>query len=929
MNPRSLTLLSPYRLPTESTLYLGDEEVCAILNGHAALWHPAALAYASALPRIASPYDHEEPSGDHVYALPDNPPLMLADDWQDRARAAGAILFTATSDRQETIRNLLDALVAAGGDDEQVRRLSELPADRVNPFFGLAFGTCVLEALFEAMSHENVLSLEELFHDLTTAARAADGEEARQHLQNAADRLLAAREVLYPVTLHVVDLFLVDPARPTEGWPAALAMGQPCNVIASGQIVEHLGRDHPEQLAQLREKVAADLACVLGGGYLEREDPLLSIESQLWNLLKGQKVYQELLGQQVRIFARRRSGFHAQLPLVLQSVGLTHALLLAFDDALLPSHHTVVVSWPSHDGKQVDGFTRAPQAADSPQTYFHLAHHLHQTIMQDQAATLALVHKGNRATVFYDDWLQLTAFAPVLGRWTTLQGYFNDLMAGDYTAAVSPDEFHVDYLSERTASDAKDKPAAISGFAEQVRGRRRLDAAWTFTAILRTLGGQVPDIEGQPYVQQLAAAEDRFECGGNGETSSLTQHAAEALANRLVARGQANSPGWLLLNPCNFTRRVALELTGLTRAIPAGGPVKACQIDGDQARIVVEVPPLGFAWIAKTPPEGAALTTRIRLADDKAVRNEFFEAEIDPQTGGLKSIRDTRTRIGRVGQQLVWNPGSTMRARSVQVTSTGPALGEVITEGVLLDDAGTELATFKQRFRAWLGRPLLELRIELEPRQPPEGYAWHNYYGARFAWRDESAALVRGSTGLRSITSQNRPESPDYLELLTSKHKTAIFPAGLPFHQRHGGRMLDVLLVCEGEQARAFELGIGLDREQPMQTALGLVSPVAVVPLTQGPPHVGATGWLYHLDASNVLLTSLRPALDHDNALVATLLECASAGSQAQFRCVRDPVRAVMQDARGQTVMDLTVQGDAVEFEVSASDLLHLRVEFS
>src|SRR2546430_1001500 len=140
MNARQLILLSPYRLPTQSTLYLGDDEVAAFLNGYAALWHPAALALAlppvtapppptegpaapdlfdqpageakdeeeeappppeeemgaelgpdhegasygagygepagelsafARLPIIASPYDHEQPQPDHIYAVPD------------------------------------------------------------------------------------------------------------------------------------------------------------------------------------------------------------------------------------------------------------------------------------------------------------------------------------------------------------------------------------------------------------------------------------------------------------------------------------------------------------------------------------------------------------------------------------------------------------------------------------------------------------------------------------------------------------------------------------------------------------------------------------------------------------------------------------------------------------------------------------------
>ena len=83
MSARELILLSPYRVPTHNTLYLGDEEVAAFLNGYTALWHPAALMGASAPPRLGSPYDYEQPTAGHIYAVPDNPPLVLPDDWDD------------------------------------------------------------------------------------------------------------------------------------------------------------------------------------------------------------------------------------------------------------------------------------------------------------------------------------------------------------------------------------------------------------------------------------------------------------------------------------------------------------------------------------------------------------------------------------------------------------------------------------------------------------------------------------------------------------------------------------------------------------------------------------------------------------------------------------------------------------------------------
>jgi hypothetical protein len=319
----------------------------------------------------------------------------------------------------------------------------------------------------------------------------------------------------------------------------------------------------------------------------------------------------------------------------------------------------------------------------------------------------------------------------------------------------------------------------------------------------------------------------------------------------------------------------------------------------------------------------------MRLADNRCVRNEFFEAEVDPVTGGLKAIRDHRNRVNRLGQQLVYNPGSSIRVKEIRTTVNGPALGEVVSEGALLDEQEQVLATFRQRFRAWLGRPMLEMRIEIYPERPVEGYPWHAYFGARFAWRDERALLLRGVNGIPSITSHTRPESPDFLEVRFGRQNAVIFPGGLPFHQRHGGRMLDVILAAPGETAHVFDLGVGLDREYPMQTAVGMVTPLPAVPTTHGPPHVGATGWLFHLDAPNLVLTGLRPAPGGADGVVARLLECVGHNGAAELRCPRDPSRAGTQDANGLSLLDASIYGDAVGFEASQADLVQVRVDFS
>jgi hypothetical protein len=924
MSRRELFLVTPYQPPGSSPATVSAADAAAFLNGYAALWLPAALAGASGPPRVVSPSELPPPEPGHLFAVAQSPPPVVPEDWYRRLHEAGAAAFKATGDRVETVANLQAALALSSSGDHA--------AALVRPFGGIGFGFLIVNALFRAMEHEDVLPLDEFWQDVQAAARTLAGPDpdaARTSLQSAADRLRAAREVLYPVAIHVVDLVAVDPQRPVDLPSVALGKGMPVNLLAASSFLEELARANPDALGLLRKGTGSELTEVCGGCYVEREDDLLPFESQLWNLLKGLATARDITGDDVRVFARRSFGFHAQLPALLAAVGLQRAVFHSFVDGLLPRYQSAVVAWTAPDGRPIDCFARAPYPAEDANTFFQLGHHLYQTIMQDHAATLALAHGPGADCPAYADWLELSRFGPVLGQWTTLSRYLAEVMAGEYVGSVSPDDFHADHLSERVG---RSSARPVSAFADHARRRRQLDTGWTLAALGRGLMGPPDALR---LVERLSDGEDRIEREETGaadaELAKVLEDAAGPLVQRLLARAPADEPGYLLLNPCGFPRRVGVELGGAEAALPVAGPVKACQLDGTVLRAVVEVPALGYAWLprAGTRPDTAPAAARMRLADERHVRNEFFEAEIDPETGGLRGLRDFHARQHRLGEQLVFNPGSTMKATALRITSAGHALGELVTEGVLAGEHGQELARFRQRFRAWLGRPVLELRIEIEPLLEPAGYAWHAYYAARFAWRDERARLLRGVNGAACPTSHTRPQAPDFLELRQGRQNVVIFPGGLPFHQRHGTRMLDVLLIVPGESARTFDLALGLDRDHPMLTAQGLLTPTPCLSVVKGPPHVGASGWLFHLDAPHLLLTSMRPAPMGADGVVARVLECGQVGGEAEFRCPRDPLRAEFGDARGESRRPADLAGDAVRFEIAPGGFLEVRVDFA
>jgi hypothetical protein len=173
--------------------------------------------------------------------------------------------------------------------------------------------------------------------------------------------------------------------------------------------------------------------------------------------------------------------------------------------------------------------------------------------------------------------------------------------------------------------------------------------------------------------------------------------------------------------------------------------------------------------------------------------------------------------------------------------------------------------------------------------------------------------------------------SPDYLEVRLGAERSFLFTGGLPFVQRHGDRMADVILVPEGERTRSFDLLLSTDRDVPMQTAVGWVSPAPVVETTRGAPHFGTSGWLAHVDMPSLIVTALQPAAPTEGAnraVAARLMESASFGGAAEIRFARDPNRASLIDGMGHVLQPLTLSGDAVPVEFSANETVRVLLEW-
>jgi hypothetical protein len=948
-------LISPYRPPTSYPVTLSSGEAAAWLSAYTALWHPTVVLLTSKPPEPASSYDHDEPRSKAIYAKPASPSLYQPGDWDQRLQTAQAIAFEATAQRDETVANLLTALKNAGYETNDV------PREIFRLFSAVGFAYLTIETWYDAASHEHLLDQVAFWSEVQSAAKNVSDESlVRQHLKKACDLLQSARETIHYGSVRLFDFVIVDPEN-NQPWPASLSRNIPLNVIATGRQLEVLAQQDDGRWKELFEAIGGSAArpepnlanqsenspakvefCV--GVYQDRHDELLPIESQIWNWQKARETVHKLIGQSPRVYARQRSASHIHLPSMLKHAGFSYAVAVSFEGETQPHHRGSAIQWPGADGISVDAYAKEPLPADDSQSFFNLAYHLYQAGTQESNATISFVHKGLQSAAEYDDLLALSELSTVLGEWFLIGQFLSDVGTGDYCGVANPDDFTIDSLDHRVTKKQSTTP--ISGFVNHIKRRRKLDSVYTLSALHRSL--TLPTESDQAFDQTVAQVELAIESVGPDDSSnpgSSLKHreiesqlaeyetsAATRLAQRIQQRSEAGKPGYLVLNTCNFTRRVALELPAFAQPIPIEGVVKAAQFDADQTRLVVEVPSFGFAWI---PRAGVSATSPAKLkfktADVNVVRNEFLEVEFDQATGGIRAIRDLRTQQTRLGIIPVFHPGCKTKCTGMKVTHSGTALGEIISEGELVSEMNEPLAKFSLRARAWVGRPVIELRCTWNITHRPIGFPWHAYYGLRFGTRDERVSVARGINGCSYLANTGKISSPDFLEFRLGRERTFVFTGGQAFMNRVTPKTYDLIQVCEHETETQFDCLLSLDRDVPMQTAISWITPTPVVKTEQGPPSVGTSSWLAQIDSPALVVSSMKPVLpsseSSNRAVLMRMMESSNYATTAELRFARDPSRAFRMSCEG-VDQEITMQGDAVPISVSTGEITAIQAEW-
>jgi alpha-mannosidase len=920
---------------------LGEKPSEGLLNAFAVAWHPVLLSHAQKLPRWQRADDTPPVQPNRLVICPTHCTDQVPESWVERARREGMNVVIGLSERQALLEAVLAPL------DPRPAVDPELAADFI------AFGHIYIQSELLTRHMRNFSHLDEphLQREVVAAAKAAcsgDAEAARKHLGHCFEMLLEGRERFYPVDSYLLDLCLVIPRLGGEKFQAVLRRPTSLNVMILASDLEQIEQEHPESIRLLREGLDAGRVELIGGEYTEVATPLLDPNATIEQLSRGRRVYERILGRAPTIWGRRRYGVGRQMPQLLGRSGFTGGMHFVMDDGFYPDEEQSKLRWEGCDGSTLDAYSRIPLAGDSASSYLRLPVRIAESMDHDHVSGICIARWPDMRTPWLEDLFRGEKFAPVLGKFATFTEFFG---RSEHSGR------HVDFKAESYLSPffvqavARQEANPISRHIDwQRRCTEVRTAAWCQSIAAMLWGRPWPEAATKLKADCAAAHPDAPLETTQSFDAALPAAAAEArarIAEVMFHGTTAGAPGRLVLNPLAMSRKVIVEDSGKSPADSVS---------------IVEVPSCGFAWL----PNGSSGSTSSvpagkqppPMAEGLTLRNELFEVLLSDVTGGIGQVRTYHRSPNRVSQQLAFRFGrertftigegdeveqiksyySDMRMTGSRILSTGPVMGAIETIGEILDQQTDQpLATFKQTVRVFRGKPIVEMLVELETKRSPEGDPWSNYFCSRFAWKDGSAAITRSSQlGAHPVGEQERIEAPHYIEIAAESWRTTILPCGLPFHRLAGDRMLDSILIAEGETRRQFRMVVAVDEQFPLQAALDAMTPPVVLNAEKGPPAVGASGWLIHVGAKNVILLSLHPLYGEQETVLGTgsgfavrLLETEGRSKTFKLRCFKRPTAARQRDFRGHTVKTLQVEGDDVLVTIGAHEIVEAELTFS
>ena len=594
---QDLVVLLPCQSLEDLALDRSSEEADQLLSAWCAPFHPVLLHTTEKTPRWERAEDPPRELGASLIIVPPCCEGLLPEGWLEGAIEGGAHLVRGLGQLDDVARAALEPIAVQ----------AEVERDLVEDFHALAFCLFQVELVTRQLRYMSSLDEAQFQTEAVSAAQAAlkgDGDVAREYLRAAFSLLAEAREYFYPIEASLVDLTLVARGGAAGAVGQGLTAKAPVNLLLSGEALQHLAREEPDTLAAVRFALEKDenRVSVVGGEFRECELPLMPPEGVLSQLRQGLRTYEKHLGRRPSVFGRRRFGLGPLLPQVLEKLGFVGAIHCTLDDGRFPSGNQSKIRWQGMDATALDALARVPLDAGKPSTFLRLPEQLGEALDLDHSATIVFAHWAGRSDRWYEILQRMEAFSPVLGTFRGAPQYFEETEQAGQVSRHAADQYRSPYLRQDVGGG---RPDPISRW---VRYHRRSMLCDSIRALATMAELVCPEpskpsawnalMEGLDSVESIPEeAADTDDC-----LEDRLGEAADRFAAMLRNKETTGSAGYLLVCPWSFPQQVHVDVSSLTKLPAVGGAIRAATEAGGRKEALVEVPAMGFVWVAPGQP---------------------------------------------------------------------------------------------------------------------------------------------------------------------------------------------------------------------------------------------------------------------------------------------------------------------------------------
>jgi alpha-mannosidase len=1003
------------------------EEAEQILAGWSALFHPALISHYEQIGAWDRVYHPTSEKNLPLVIIPPCVELDLNRSWLSEVEANGTLLLRDYQDRESLVGEILEKTGLADHPFDD---------DLVADFLALGTGYLLVELLTRQLRYMSTLDetqFETYLKDAVRHARQGNRKESDEAVGRGFDLITEAREYFYPVESYFLELLLLAPPTLGEKLRRDLDQGEQLSLLLSPECLLEIKNRHPETLASLKKAVAEKRAEIVGCERHLWPQTTLSVDTLDQLLLEGRSVYEETLdGYLPRTYGRPEKGLSPVLPGLLKSVGYENAFHFTPDGWHRGSGSQSKIQWKGTDGTSIDALVRFPIDATDPSAYLELPETLGNAMDMDHAATVVFARYPGTKSCWLDDLRRMDRHSPALGKFHGLEEFFSSTRYSGMTKSFGYDSYRLNPLNPLVE---KGEVPPVETWRRYQMAQCRLLLSHASRTLLQLVSGKFsPDsgVEESAVGREIEEAEGAWQgwihhcetllfeaspaersndredrCpAAEKEVTETTRLFHQTITGMNAAPAEVKDElGFFVMNPWSFESHVYLDADALPRLPRVEGNVRLAREEDGRKEVLLKVPPLGYAWVGPAPPDSPSeskpkpsvaekVVSLFRKKSDQPppklierdeegdyrIRNDFFEVNIDPATGAVRSLLTYRHRGSRLAQQIAFrlpeyerradprseedpNFGySIMTADRFEIEQNGPLTGILRIEGRLLLPEGEPAARFVDRLIVRRGSRRVEHRLTLSPDVEPGEKPWDSYFCLRTAWSD---ATVDFHASLNSGTypvDGHLLFAPLFVDMRTETEATTLLAAGLPFHRRFGLRRLDTILIPRGETTETFRLATAIDLPRPMTSALEFLAPLQPLGEPVPPPPVPAA-WLFHLNSRNLqildwkLLDEIPPRVSPDpqeepsdveetpeesqrgsasveevaesGGVMIKLIETEGKRATTGLQCFLPISRAWSTPREGKPPKELEVEGDRVVFEIAPHQRMFLTVLFA